>query len=217
MNKTHKKNNQGFTLIELLVVIAIIGLLSSIVLASLSDARSKARDTKRVGEIRSIEKALTLYALSNNGNIPQSAYSSMASLPTVNGHIACEDQNLINNNDNLYDTLIAAKALSSKPAKDPQAAAGYCYVYITDQNQVAGAAYDATGDLISSGPISAVISTKVRTAVFASFLEKTKTLSGYQAIIGISYGSVPPANLNINLTTGVKDDVNYNNTNNNGY
>jgi len=37
------KNNNGFTLIELLVVIAIIGLLSSVVLASLSSSRDKAR------------------------------------------------------------------------------------------------------------------------------------------------------------------------------
>ena len=52
---------KGFTLIELLVVVAIIGLLSSIVLASLNSARTKARDTRRLLDMRQIQTALALY------------------------------------------------------------------------------------------------------------------------------------------------------------
>jgi len=55
------KTNKGFTLIELLVVIAIIGLLSSVVLASLNSARQKARDARRVADLKQIQTAMELY------------------------------------------------------------------------------------------------------------------------------------------------------------
>lgn len=60
---------RGFTLIELLVVIAIIGLLSSVVLASMNTARQKARDAARISDIRQIQTAIEMYA-SDNGHYP---------------------------------------------------------------------------------------------------------------------------------------------------
>ena len=51
---------RGFTLIELLVVIAIIGLLSSVVFASLNSARAKARDARRVSDLKQVQTALAL-------------------------------------------------------------------------------------------------------------------------------------------------------------
>ncbi len=67
-------NHQGgFTLIELLVVISIIGLLSSMVLASLNSTRIKARDGKRAQDLRTMQTVLELYRVSNNGNVPLTA------------------------------------------------------------------------------------------------------------------------------------------------
>ncbi len=63
---------KGFTLIELLVVIAIIGLLSSVVLASLNSARVKGRDSNRVSTLRQFERALELYH-SANGQYPDTS------------------------------------------------------------------------------------------------------------------------------------------------
>ncbi len=61
------KTQRGFTLIELLVVIAIIGILSSVVLASLNTARAKGTDAKIQSEIRSIAVNAEIY-YDNNGN-----------------------------------------------------------------------------------------------------------------------------------------------------
>lgn len=68
---TYKNHLKGFTLIELLVVIAVIGLLSAIVLASLNNARKKARDTQRLADIHQIQNALELYR-DTNGRYPGS-------------------------------------------------------------------------------------------------------------------------------------------------
>ncbi len=54
------KNTKGFTLIELLVVIAIIGLLSSVVLASLNSARDKARTARAQADLNQIHLAIEM-------------------------------------------------------------------------------------------------------------------------------------------------------------
>ena len=56
------KNKKGFTLIELLVVIAIIGLLSTLAVVSLNNARAKARDAKRVSDIKQISILIEMEA-----------------------------------------------------------------------------------------------------------------------------------------------------------
>jgi len=61
------KKNKGFTLIELLVVIAIIGLLSTLAVVALNSARAKARDAKRVADVKQVQTALELYYNDANG------------------------------------------------------------------------------------------------------------------------------------------------------
>ena len=66
------KQRKGFTLIELLVVLAIIGLLSTLAVVSLNNAREKSRDSKRLSDIKQVQTALELY-FSDVGKYPVAA------------------------------------------------------------------------------------------------------------------------------------------------
>lgn len=60
----------GFTLIELLVVIVIIGMLVTISVKYLSDARTRARATQTAANLSEIHNALEAFATDNNGLYP---------------------------------------------------------------------------------------------------------------------------------------------------
>lgn len=118
------KNKTGFTLIELLVVISIISLLSSVAFSSLTSARSKARDSKRVQSMIQIRNALELYRTSTTslypGTIGVGVMSSAAAL--VNPNFLNEMSGTTNGLGNLIPGTIA-----SLP---DQSSATYYYAYI---------------------------------------------------------------------------------------
>lgn len=104
------QGSAGFTLIELLVVIAIIGLLASIVMASLSTVRAKARDARRIEDVDQLRKALTIYS-SNVESYPiATATTTLTATSTVGA------------------ALIAGEAMSTMP-RDPSV---YQYSYVSD-------------------------------------------------------------------------------------
>ena len=83
-----KKN--AFTLIELLVVIAIIGILATISVVSLQASRARARDTRRLSDVKQITTALALYqndymtypaTVTTGGSIGSSTNIFMAIVP----------------------------------------------------------------------------------------------------------------------------------------
>ena len=60
---------KGFTLIEILIVVAIIGILASVVLVGLGPTQKRARDTRRISDLRNIQTGLELY-YNANGKYP---------------------------------------------------------------------------------------------------------------------------------------------------
>jgi len=105
-----KHQRLGFTLIELLVVIAIIGLLSSIVLVGLRDARAKARDSIRKQDLAQIRKVLEILYIDQETYITTAEicgdYSTGCSTCGCGGETAHSYGNWSPTYSNLYRALI---------------------------------------------------------------------------------------------------------------
>lgn len=95
------KQKGGFTLIELLVVIAIIGILASVVLASLNTARQKGRDARRIADMKQVQIALELYFDENRAYVAGATWALLeAGLePTFMSNVPVDP---INSGSNVY-------------------------------------------------------------------------------------------------------------------
>lgn len=79
MNK--KSFKKGFTLIEMLVVIAVIGILASIVVLGTGSARTKARDTKRIADVKQIQNGLEATYQTSDGTYDCTRVANMPTDP----------------------------------------------------------------------------------------------------------------------------------------
>ncbi len=89
MDLTPKK---GFTLIELLVVVAIIGILASIVLVSLNQARAKGRDASAKGSMSSLRAAIELWYDNHNADYAGVCIGGSSSDPDVQSLLTAAQQ-----------------------------------------------------------------------------------------------------------------------------
>jgi len=131
------RKKQGFTLIELLVVIAIIGLLSTLAVVALNNARQKSRDAKRVADVKQIQTALELFY--NDQNTYPGDGGSALTLGTGDGACLDDDNGFIATCTG--GTVYMGQVPSNPtPTTDGDCTASRAYVYKTvnagDSNNV---------------------------------------------------------------------------------
>ena len=142
MKKT-KNHKKGFTLIELLVVVAIMGMLAALAVVALNNARQRARDARRVSDIKQIQTALELYFLDNDTYPPATSDTHISGncLSSGGGIVAaCTDT------DTIYMVTIP---FNPDPYQDhTECTINYTdYYYKTDSTQSYSLHYCVGGDI----------------------------------------------------------------------
>ena len=109
------KINKGFTLIELLVVIAIIGILSSVVLASLNASRSKGSDAAAKSNLSTVRTQSIIYYDANNYSYNSASGSGLVTAPTS---VGCAATGAFFNDPIITAALVAADKAAGGNATD---------------------------------------------------------------------------------------------------
>lgn len=129
---------KGFTLVELLVVIAIIGLLSTLAVVALGSARSKARDARRISDIKQIQTALELY------QADQGTYPVENPTAITLGTAATTDVLTENGFENASSPTGSVVYMGQVPSNFASPASIADYTYVTDAG---GTTYTITFEL----------------------------------------------------------------------
>ena len=124
-----KNKLSGFTLIELLVVISIIGLLSSVVLASLSGARESARDSRRQQDMGQIMTALEIYR-NQHGHMP--GWGSGCDFSSDSDYKSIAQK--LSDPDSAYECMVdeLASVMNGRVPTDPLAGEDDDFYYVYD-------------------------------------------------------------------------------------
>lgn len=77
MRAKQKQTQPGFTIVELLIVIVIIGILAAITTVAYNGIQQRARDSKRLQDVASIQKVLAIYKAST-GSYPYASATQTA-------------------------------------------------------------------------------------------------------------------------------------------
>jgi type II secretion system protein G len=123
-----RQSSVGFTIVELLIVIVVIGILAAITIVAYNGVQSRARDSERQTEMKSIEKALEMYNV-DNGGYPTCSGTTYVAGGVVSG---CSMASLA--------SALVPKYLSSLPT-DPINSANDVYRYAVGYQKTSSTAF----------------------------------------------------------------------------
>jgi len=146
------KRIKGFTLIELLVVIAIIGLLASVVLASLETVKAKSRDARRISDLKQVKIALE-YFYQQTGRYPMTSGSSTWSSYWANFSTCLEEGTGCGFTISNYEPVLVKVPQDPLRTATDDSAEDHTYYYGQPSGCLDGQSYRIAAILETSNPV----------------------------------------------------------------